>query len=224
MSLPFPTTPQNYDFAANWHLIVPHLTTPKMDTLLHKCWLLMREANACYARPKYDPTLSPASQLTCTTTWETCITTALDDAIIENDDPRIRHLKPPAEHTDDTEYLIKYEVQVQQVLGLDFKTTPTHIVHWSTTNNASHWFNRYIGVYLARLVCPDETWYVLTDTLHTTVVSRTTGRLFDLVAWGWDEERVGQTVLPCEIWIELDPSFGGVEVKERMTERAYEGQ
>jgi hypothetical protein len=94
---------------------------------------------------------------------------AIQYAIDHNDARITGMIAPRADDDEDLEFdqndhgqaVEDYETGVQRAIGLDFTSDPTHIVHWAGVFGSCHWFNRWIGHYLACKVCPDQTWYVL---------------------------------------------------------------
>jgi 5-methylcytosine-specific restriction endonuclease McrBC regulatory subunit McrC len=73
--------------------------------------------------------------------------------------------------------------------------------------------NRYIGLYLAKKVCPDKKWKIVESKYHTTVMSSDKTQIFDLIAYAWNTDRFKAYCLN-EAYIETDSSLGANEVME----------
>ena len=187
--------------------------------MLERCWAEMRAANACYIADRYDHDRSPASQLASRDGWLNFIDGPVQHAI-EHGHPSL-----PADFSSrkpvwdgvkggdsSAEWwaaTMEYESEATRALGLDFRTHPTHIVHWAAAYGSGHWFNPHIGLHLAARVCPEVQWRVLEGCDHTTVVSADGRHVFDLLAWGYDRLGAGR----CRV--EDDSTLGGAEAVRR---------
>jgi len=70
-----------------------------------------------------------------------------------------------------------------------------------------HALNPTLGLTLARLVEPTETWRVLSSNEHTTVINSDNSRVFDLIYWVLDG-RIENHMFGDELCV-VDPTLGG---------------
>lgn len=75
--------------------------------------------------------------------------------------------------------------------------------------SACHQMAPTLGITLARLVEPNEDWYVREGVDHTTVINRSHTKTFDLQYWALTGDRLNQRINPKPDWIDNDPTLGG---------------
>lgn len=221
----------NFDFGSKWNLVIPYLQTKEIEQLLrvthHEIGL--HSSFGVYTGG-YKEDQAPGLKLTSCDAWITMIDTMRETAI-ENKDPRLpRKLIQQYKHAleqipdigdDDYGNVTKEQEQaawdahgklqevIDNFIGCNYAKDKTHIVHWCVANSC-HWFNKYIGMYLAKLVCPDIKWRMLTTETHTTVISVDGKHMFDLLSWSWVYDRY-KAYCCNEKYTEIDPSLGANE-------------
>jgi hypothetical protein len=88
---------------------------------------------------------------------------------------------------DDYELLEELESEIMKTAGYHYSTRP-YFIGFQVTSHMCHFFNPTIGLYLAKKLMPEENWQVFHTNDHTTVVSLTSNRVFDAIAWIWGHD------------------------------------
>lgn len=224
----------NFDFAQHWDWVVPFLGTKKMQSLLEQVYQLIKENHDYPQNWKgYNHSQPPALNLTSHDAWVT-----LHDMMIkwgvDKPDPRIpqevldayealHHCEEDDEKDMDSDEsqerffneLWELEAKIEHALEIDFPRCQ-HMSSWLAFGTA-HWFNPVIGLYLANKVCPGIKWKVLISHKHATVVSIDNTKMFDLLAYGWESDRIDAYCFnDQDNYTEEDPSLGATQAMEML--------
>lgn len=210
----------NYDFGKNWNKIIPYLATKEMKNLLKLTHYERKWSHDYPENWHYKDDQAPASLLTSYDSHCTMMETMFE-AVLEQKDPRIpsillKQIKK-LKYTDDNaeEYWDKYqdlEEKIEIAIGINYKHSPNHIVHW-VPFGCCHWFNKFIGMYLAKKISPEIDWKLLSTDTHTTVISKDGKYMFDLLGYSYNHDRF-QAICCNEPYVEVDPSLGANETIE----------
>lgn len=76
-------------------------------------------------------------------------------------------------------------------------------------SGSCHWYAPTFELTLARLVCPNEKWRVMSSDVHSTVINQDNTKVFDLLYWA-NDGRLENHVFGDKIEI-IDPTLGGAQ-------------
>jgi hypothetical protein len=204
-------TPMNYDFCKNWNYLLSHIKTDHMQKIIIKSLKEFRENNITinseYKRSVYKPQKHVPSDFSRGDRM--CMIDEIKyelfvDEIKKNKqlpeiyykiEKRINTLKTKVIDDDDDNLINKIEeleYKLEKItrkmyndkftLDVKLNRIESYIV-----SGACHWWNKYFCYELAKLACPDETWYVREAEKHTTVINREHTKIFDILYWSLDE-------------------------------------
>jgi hypothetical protein len=181
---------QNFDFGKNWSQIIPFLTDPDFRDTIWEAYDAIQEH-----RPypiDYD---GPPSQMV----RSDAVVTLLDrifDHLRESRDSRVpedvwksyEDLTTNGNDDDDEvgELFENLQNIILRLAGFDWNTNRNCIIFWVVTHECHDW-NPTFGLWLARRICPDEPWEILSSQKHTTVFSAKSNRVFDILLWSCDD-------------------------------------
>jgi len=80
---------------------------------------------------------------------------------------------------------MKYHKLLMEGIGWSWEKNPTFIAFWIPFGRCHEW-NLIFSFYLAKTVCPELKWEILTSDIHTTVICKETKQIFDILYWGLD--------------------------------------
>ena len=213
--------PINYDFGNNWNKkIVPHLNNPKIKAAIKEGINdYLDQFPLC--KKRYKPNTAPADyssrdayMTTLDEKWERMFWALRENNMVPKNILNIE--KKIAEYDSDNDDGIDiddlgYEHMVAEFKFRDEYFTWDHIKDDLETYHlcgGCHWYNPTFGLELAKLVEPKEKWRVRMGTNHTTVINKAGTKVFDLLYWGANDERMNNYLFGDEIK-NPDPTMGG---------------
>ena len=103
--------------------------------------------------------------------------------------------------------------QIMDDLGFNFTPSNKSKLMFYIPYGICHWWNKYVGLPLARKLMPDRTWVLREGLKHTTVWCPDTNEVFDMVYWSMDgrlEDHEVSVLLNRKIkYASTDLSLGG---------------
>ncbi len=210
----------NYDFGKNWDKIVLYLHTPEMEKLKRKAFYEIKNNHDYPQNWRYNKKKSIADLFTSNDAYATMKETMLD-SFIEKKDKRIPEALLQKYHTSwkkimDSDKAFQKALNIKYKLGdyvdCNYATSPNHMVHFVAFSSC-HWFNKHIGMYWAKLICPEIKWKLLQACYHTTIISDDGKHMFDLLAYAWGRDRF-KAYCCNEEYVETDLSLGAKQSME----------
>ena len=182
----------NYDFRNNWEsIIVPHLRTKSIRKAIRTAIeTYIREAEDHRGPDKYDPTLCPAEWSIGDSYW-----THEHDFIDNKTEELIKAgmLRKPTKREKDP-WSKKYDAY-EEYINITMEPYVSHFRKYSLEAHqpysTCHWWNRYFGIALAKIVLPEEVWIVIEGPIHTTVVNSERTRIFDILYYDENDCSLG---------------------------------
>lgn len=175
----------NYDFKANWNdIVVPLLKLPKVKRSLKNGIIkFLDETDTIY---KYSSTQCPASFMR-TDVWSVC--NELYEEKITEKLLQTGYLKRDTNEPQNEDDFDEYTESKQYQAYLDYKENALRpfMKHHETSLEAyqlfgaCHWYNPTFGLTLAKLIYPNEHWYIKSGIDHTTIANKDHTLVFDIL-------------------------------------------
>ena len=216
--------PINYDFGANWkEQVVNILDDIKIDKALQKINKLYTK----YHSLKRNPKTPCISELSRGDSW-----VMIKDRKEEIEIERLRKLgkltdeflrveerfKNMTEDTDDEQdFFDEYQEEKDTVLEEYnlWKDQKYNLENYQMVGYC-HIHAPTIGLTLAKLVCPNEKWRLITSDKHTSVINKDNTKVFDLLFWCLDGRL--ENYMFGDLLEEIDNTMGGKTVYEMIYE------
>jgi len=205
---------QNYDFGLNWDEVRKHLTCPETQLWIK---LALTDYGITDAKNRSPADLLSMSDSYCMLLDD--LTQVIHDGnypdIISEKDKKFQYEGCGCEDEDCDECQHRfYEIEqlIIDRLGYNFKYNQDKLAFYVPFGSCHTW-NKYFGLPLAKKVLPDRKWKLRQGEDHTTVYSKATNEVFDIIFWGlekrlWEHElsRLNGTKLK---YSSIDSSLGG---------------
>jgi hypothetical protein len=208
----------NFNFGKYWDQIVPYLTSPTMKMLIKTVFDEIKRNSDYPENMHYRENEAPAQLLSSYDSFYTMRHTMVEWAIKCNDDripEKIHQAFENLEYSEDEaeqRYWDEYnrlETAIEDALGVNYETNQTHIACWVPFGTC-HWYNKRVGLFLAKKVCPKIHWKLLISDTHTTVISDDGKHMFDLLAFCYNHNRF-DAICCNKSYEETDQSLGAKE-------------
>lgn len=219
---------QNYDFGKNWSTVLRYLKYPETHKLIKKVFTEYK--NELKLPIKYSEKQPPSMFLSRGDSYAT-LTDDIRDEIIsgkkydyskyitEKEKKFLTIIPDDIEDNEEKEEeydKLSYEIEdkIMDRAGFNFETNKTKLCFYIPLG-CCHWWNKWFGLPLAKLVLPDRKWKIREGPQHTTVFSKETNEVFDILFWGL-ENRISDHEL-CILrnqkikYTSKDKSLGGNE-------------
>lgn len=182
----------NYDFGANWHKIVPLLTTINKKCIMDK---LVGYLNLPQDRDWYN--ISPVENLSFT--FFNYFLFDMANSILNNRDNTYLtyYDRQVLKEVDDKVNIPNFPVDIKilnvfwrvfqrlKQTPFNYKLNPHQLTFYVPFGQCHGW-NKIFGLWLAKQVLPQYKWRIRTSARHTTVYCREQHMVFDILYWGLD--------------------------------------
>ena len=181
----------NYDFKSNWEsIVVPHLKTRPIRQAIRKT------IEYYISYDKYGHNLKPYKPSLCMAEWSTgdIWFTACETFKAKKIEELIKVNIIRVISTDDAKNektCDKYDKYVDNILKPYMKHFYLYSLEAHQAFGACHAVNSIFGIVLAKLVCPNEIWRVLSGPNHTTIVNVDKSKVFDIIRFFEDRPNLG---------------------------------
>ncbi len=190
---------QNYDFYTNWPQVHALLIKPEAEPYLLD---FKRQSTRNRGIRHFDPNkFKSLANYSFPNGWywerpmeikELLVNTPVEELKVTPELKQIlTELKIKLEQESDDSYFdLIDECDLLRLAGYCPDVNPSHIGFWMVRGEC-HTLNPSVGMYLAKNLLPHEDWRVVTSDDHTSIVSLTSRRMFDMVAWIWADKKLG---------------------------------
>ncbi len=194
---------QNYDFGKNWDKVWNLMKRYDIQKIVKKIFIKYRKDRGF--KIKYNEKLPPSSLLSSN---DGNFTLMCDIIMFHTDKNYSRNRREIPKY---------YEYNLNR-LGYNYKKNKDKLCFYIPLG-CCHWWNRYFCLWLARKLLPDRKWEVRRSIKHTTIYSKETNEVFDILYWSLKNRlRSHELKLPYE---DSDSSLGGNEAFENSSEEKH---
>jgi hypothetical protein len=188
----------NYDFKINWDTIVlPLLSHPTIKKNIKKGIQNYIKDGNCYKGTEYNPDKCPASYGRGDS-WNTYISDyeehlvekLLETCILKKDENKPLNEDEFDDYLD-SENFEKYSEYKNIILKPFIKYHEITSLRAYQMFGACHWWNPTFSLSLAKLIYPNEKWFVKSGEHHTTIVNSDEKLVFDILYFNEKDETKG---------------------------------
>lgn len=190
----------NYDFKANWDIIImPLLTNPKIKKSIKKGIISYIDDGNCYQNTIYDSNKSPAFYERGDG-WSEYIDNyreKLEEKLIETGYLKKDKNEPLTNENDELDDYIEtenyniYENYKEQLMKPFIEYHEKTCIRAYQIFGACHWWNPTFGLTLAKIIYPNEKWTIKKGFYHTTIINKTETLVFDILYFDENDETRG---------------------------------